>query len=46
MKELRCGFCNKLLAKLDVKTGCVEIKCKCGALNTWVNGELKPLKKG
>lgn len=29
MRELRCGFCSKLLGKVEAKTAKVEIKCKC-----------------
>lgn len=43
MKEFRCGFCRKLLAKLSIKTAIkagtaeikIEIKCKCGKMNTF-----------
>ncbi|WP_233244278.1 Com family DNA-binding transcriptional regulator [Acidovorax sp. HMWF029] len=33
MQEVRCGRCQKLLARAD---GIVEIKCpRCGCLNHW-----------
>lgn len=35
MKEFRCKFCHRLLAKIG-EAKSVEIKCpKCKTLNTW-----------
>lgn len=36
MAEFRCSNikCKKLLAEMDVTDGKVEIKCKCGMVNT------------
>ncbi len=35
MKEFRCKFCHRLLAKIG-EAKLVEIKCpKCKTLNTW-----------
>lgn len=42
MEEIRCGFCNKLLGKIAIKTAIekgdaevkVEIKCKCKNITT------------
>jgi DNA-directed RNA polymerase subunit RPC12/RpoP len=31
----RCSQCGRIIAKCDLKAGStVEIKCKCGAMNT------------
>jgi len=32
--EKRCSNCNALLAKLSLKDGIVQIRCKCGTFNT------------
>ncbi|WP_306553383.1 Com family DNA-binding transcriptional regulator [Acidovorax sp.] len=40
MMEVRCGRCQKLLARAD---GFVEIKCpRCGCLNHWRAGAADP----
>lgn len=40
MKEFRCKFCHRLLAKIG-EAKLVEIKCpKCKTLNTWREDEV------
>lgn len=35
LSEIRCTECRSLLARADIKSGIVEIKCvKCGTLNS------------
>jgi len=35
MKEYRCKFCHRLLGKIDITDGKIEVKCpKCGKENT------------
>lgn len=41
--EIRCGNCNRLLAKGIVKGGKISIKCKCGSTHTVeVESTVKP----
>jgi len=35
LTEKRCSNCNLLLAKASIKIGKVEIKCRCGTMNTF-----------
>lgn len=34
LNELKCSNCGKLLAKVVMQVGTVEVKCKCGTMNT------------
>lgn len=33
--EKRCTNCNALLGKINLQQGIVELKCKCGTINTF-----------
>lgn len=34
LNEFRCTNCNKLVAKVELKIGTVQVKCVCGTVNT------------
>jgi phage FluMu protein Com len=50
MKDIRCGSCNKLLGKVNIKTAIergifevkVEIKCRCGNYHTFEEKQDRP----
>lgn len=42
MVEFRCFICNRKLANVQVSAGKVQIKCKCGTMNTYEQGLSKP----
>lgn len=41
LRQWRCTNCGKLLAKIRILDGKIEIKCRCGTVNTT---EKKPRK--
>jgi len=40
LNELRCTNCGALIAKVSLQQGVIEVKCKCGTMNTAVADNL------